>query len=73
MKLLSFPSVIIIILIRLELKRLGIWVLVFAAMVFCIGVGIVVGIVTKSVDLGVAITSGIATIAACVQVFDFQA
>lgn len=38
----------------------------------CYDIGVVVGILMKSVDLGVAITSGIATIAACVQVFGFQ-
>jgi hypothetical protein len=53
------------IMIKQELNRLGIWVLNFAVTVICISVGVVVGILTKSVDLGVAITSGIATIAAC--------
>ena len=51
--------------IKQELKRLGIWVLNFAVTVICISVGVVVGILTKSVDLGVAITSGNATITAC--------
>jgi hypothetical protein len=60
------------IMIRQELKRLVIWILVLAVMAFVIGIGVVVGILTKSVNLGVAITSGITTIAACVQVFGFQ-
>jgi hypothetical protein len=53
------------IMIGQELKRLGFWILILAAMVFCIGLGVLVGFLTKSVDLGVAVTSGIATVAAC--------
>lgn len=60
------------ILIKQGLKRCGIWFLILAVMVFCIGIGVIAGILTKSVDLGVAITSGIATIVVCVQVFGFQ-
>jgi hypothetical protein len=59
------------IMIGQELKRLGFWILILAAMVFCIGLGVIVGFLTKSVDLGVAVTSGIATVAACVQAFGF--
>jgi hypothetical protein len=59
------------IMIGQELKRLGLWVLVLAMMVFCVSLGVLVGILTKSIDLGVAVTSGIATIAACVQAFGF--
>ena len=34
---------------------------------FCIGIGGAVGMATKDVNLGVAVTSGVATIIACVQ------
>lgn len=41
-------------------------------MVFCIGVGVLAGILTRTVDIGVTSTSDIATITELVQVFGFK-
>jgi hypothetical protein len=54
-----------------ELNWLGIWTIIFIGTIFCISIGFVVGILTKSVDLGVGITSGLATVVTCVEAFAF--
>jgi hypothetical protein len=54
-------------LIGLELNWKGLLSWIATNVILCVGVGVVVGIVTEDVNLGVAITSAVATILACLQ------
>ncbi|KAH8648024.1 hypothetical protein BGZ60DRAFT_423447 [Tricladium varicosporioides] len=60
-----------VIFIRNELTWLGIWTIVLVGTIFCISVGAVVGVLTKRVDLGVGVTSSLATLVTCVEAFAF--
>lgn len=53
--------------IGLQMNWLGLFSLIFANVIVCFGVGILVGVFTRRVDLGIAFTSGIAAVLACVQ------
>jgi hypothetical protein len=54
-----------------ELNWLGIWTIVLVGTIFCISVGAVVGVLTNRVDLGVGVTSGLATLVTCIETFAF--
>jgi hypothetical protein len=56
-----------VLLIGLGLNWLGLLFLVLMNLIICIGIGGVVGVATRDVNLGVAVTSGVAAIVACVQ------
>ncbi|KAE9371697.1 hypothetical protein N431DRAFT_559151 [Stipitochalara longipes BDJ] len=60
-----------VILIRRELRWFGIWVSILLGAILCIGAGVIVGILTNSVDLGIGVMSGLATIIASGQTFAF--
>ena len=60
-----------VIFIKRELRWLGIWVLILLGTIFCIGAGVIVGILTNSFDLGIGVMSGFATIIASVEAFAF--
>jgi hypothetical protein len=60
-----------VIFIRRELRWFGAWVSILLGAILCVGPGVIVGVLTKSVDLGIGITSGLATIIASVQAFAF--
>ncbi len=49
----------------------GLICLFLLGMVFCLGSGILVGVFTERVDLGVAVTSGVAAVVGCVEAFLF--
>lgn len=53
--------------VGLQMNWLGLFSLILANVIVCFGVGILVGFVTKRVDLGIAFTSGVAGVLACVQ------
>ena len=59
------------IMIRQGLNRLAVWVFILGGALCCIFAGVLVGAMTKSINLGVAVTSGIATVIACVEAFLF--
>lgn len=59
------------ILIGRELRWLGICVLAVMGTVVCVGVGVGVGFWTGSVDVGISVSSGLATILTCVEAFAF--
>ena len=56
-----------VLLIGLRMNWISVFVLVFLNIVVCLGSGIIVGYVTRRVDLGVAVTSGVAAVVACIQ------
>jgi hypothetical protein len=60
-----------VIFIRRELRWSGIWVCIILGMILCVSAGVLVGILTKSVDLGIGTISGLATIVASVETFVF--
>lgn len=60
-----------VLLIGLGLNWTGLLFLIFVNVIICIGVGGVVGMATKNVNLGVAVTSGVATTVGCVQAILF--
>jgi len=60
-----------VIFIRRKLRWFVIWVSILLGMILCIGSGVVVGVLTKSVDLGIGVMSGLATIITSVQAFVF--
>jgi hypothetical protein len=61
------------IMIRQGLNRLAVWILILGGALCCILAGVLVGALTKSADLGVAVTSGIAAVVACVEGLIFWA
>ncbi len=61
------------IMIRQGLDKRAVWVLILGGTLCCIFIGILVGILTKSLNIGLTVTSGIATVAACVEGFIFWA
>jgi hypothetical protein len=60
-----------VLLIGLGLNWIGLLFLILMNLIICIGIGGVVGIATRDVNLGVAVTSGVAAIVACVQAVIF--
>jgi hypothetical protein len=54
-----------------ELRWLGICALILSGTILCVGVGVGVGVWTKNVDLGIEITSSLATLLACIEAFAF--
>lgn len=56
-----------VLLIGLGLNCIGLLFLILMNLIVCIGIGGVVGMATRDVNLGVAVTSGVAAIVACVQ------
>jgi hypothetical protein len=56
-----------VLLIGLGLNWIGLLFLILMNLIICIGIGGVVGMATRDVNLGVAVTSGVAAIVACVQ------
>jgi hypothetical protein len=56
-----------VLLIGLSMNWVGILFLVLLNLLVCVGAGLIVGIATTDVNLGVAITSGVAAVVACVQ------
>ncbi|KAF8861255.1 hypothetical protein BDZ45DRAFT_282619 [Acephala macrosclerotiorum] len=54
-------------LIGLRVNWIGVFILVFLNLFICLGSGIIVGYFTRRVDLGVAVTSGVAAVVACIQ------
>lgn len=58
-------------LIGLQLNWLEFLALLAMNLILCFGTGIAVGMLTRRVDLGVAVTSGVAAVVACAQTFVF--
>jgi hypothetical protein len=54
-----------------ELRWLGICALILSGTILCVGVGVAVGVSTNSVDLGISVMSGLATLFTCVEAFAF--
>jgi hypothetical protein len=57
--------------IRESMSMYGIWAFIVGGTILCILTGVVVGILTKSIDYGVAVTSGLATVVTCIEAFVF--
>jgi hypothetical protein len=57
--------------IRESMNMYGIWAFIIGGTILCILAGVVVGILTKSIDYGVAVTSGLATVVTCIEAFVF--
>jgi hypothetical protein len=57
--------------IGLRLSWIGILFLLLSNIILCFGTGLVVGMLTRRVDLGVAVTSSVAAVVACVETFVF--
>lgn len=60
-----------VIFIKQELNWVGICTLILTGIIFSIGMGIIVGLLTNRVDLGVGVTSDIAAIITLVEAFIF--
>jgi hypothetical protein len=60
-----------LIFIRRELRWFGIWIFILLGIIFCIGAGVIVGILTHSIDLGIGVMLGLATIIASMEAFAF--
>ena len=56
-----------VLLIGLKMNWIGLLLLVLLNLLICIGIGGVVGMATRDVNLGVAVTSAVAAIVACIQ------
>jgi hypothetical protein len=56
-----------VLLIGIGVNWIGLLFLVLMNLIICIGIGGVVGMATRDANLGVAVTSGIAAIVACIQ------
>jgi len=56
-----------VLVIGMSMNLVGLLFLVLLNLLVCVGAGLVVGMVTKDVNLGVAVTSGVAAVVACVQ------
>ena len=56
-----------VLLIGLRLSWLGVLGLVLLNVLLCLGTGTAVGFLARRADLGVAVTSGVAAVTACVQ------
>jgi hypothetical protein len=56
-----------VLLIGLKMNWIGLLLLVLLNLLICIGIGGVVGMATRVVNLGVAVTSAVAAIVACIQ------
>lgn len=56
-------------LIGLKMNWVGFLALLLVNLVLCLGAGMVVGLLTRRVDLGVAMTSGVAAVVAYIQAF----
>jgi hypothetical protein len=54
-----------------ELRWLGICTLILGGTILCVGVGVAVGVWTNSVDLGISVMSGLATLFTCIEAFAF--
>jgi hypothetical protein len=58
-------------LIRLEMNMLGLVSLVLLGLVLSLGSGILASLLTERVDIGIAVTSGVAGVISCVETFFF--
>jgi hypothetical protein len=58
---------LLVLLIGLKMNWIGLLLLVLLNLLICIGIGGVVGMATRDVNLGVAVTSAVAAIVACIQ------
>lgn len=56
-----------VLLVGLRMNWIGILALVFLNLFVCLGPGIIVGYLIRRADLGVAVTSGVAAVLACIQ------
>ena len=56
-------------LIRLEMNMLGSVSLVLVGLVLCVGSGILASFLTRRVDIGIAVSSGVAGVISCVEAF----
>ncbi|CZR56802.1 uncharacterized protein PAC_06691 [Phialocephala subalpina] len=56
-----------VLLVGLRMNWIGVFFLVILNLFVCLGSGITVGYLTRRVDLGVAVTSGVAAVVACIQ------
>jgi hypothetical protein len=61
-----------VIFIRQKLNFCGMCVLIIVGAMFCVGVGAAVGIWSEKTSLGVSVTSGLATVVACVEALRFR-
>lgn len=56
-----------VLLVTLSMNWKGLLFLVILNLLVCLGTGLVAGLVTRDMNLGVAVTSGVAAVVACVQ------
>jgi hypothetical protein len=57
--------------IRESMNMYGIWAFIIGGTISCVLAGAVVGILTKRIDYGVAVISGLATVVTCIESFVF--
>jgi hypothetical protein len=54
-------------LVGLEMNWIGLLALLLSNLIVCLGAGLVAGLLTERIDLGVAVTSGMASVVACIE------
>jgi hypothetical protein len=57
--------------IRESMNMYGIWAFIIGGTILCVLAGVVVGVLMKRIDYGVAVTSGLATVVTCIEAFVF--
>lgn len=58
-------------LIGVRMNKIGFLALLLENLILCLGTGIVVGLMTVKVDLGIAVISSVVAVVVCIQAFIF--